>query len=111
MMCKHQCLCGENQNHVEHGGRLHSIWSRLQEKGLVDMCERSAMRKASLDLLRLVHTPSKAFLLIVYFNVLSLCHLFRCFSYSVFEVRSVRDATQKFRSSMIFIHLSDQISI
>jgi hypothetical protein len=59
MMCKHQCLCGENQNHVEHGGRLHSIWARLQEKGLVDMCERSAIRKASLDLLRLVHTPSK----------------------------------------------------
>ncbi|KAI6209614.1 Histone deacetylase 4 [Aphelenchoides besseyi] len=58
MMSKHQCLCGENQNHVEHGGRVHSIWARLQERGFVDSCERSAMRKASLDLLRLVHTPT-----------------------------------------------------
>jgi acetoin utilization deacetylase AcuC-like enzyme len=57
-MSKHQCLCAENQNHVEHGGRVHSIWARLQERGLVDTCERIAMRKASLDLLKLVHSPT-----------------------------------------------------
>ncbi|KAH7728092.1 CRE-HDA-4 protein [Aphelenchoides avenae] len=57
-MSKHQCLCAENQNHVEHGGRVHSIWARLQERGLVDMCERIPMRKASLDLLKLVHSPT-----------------------------------------------------
>lgn len=57
-MSKHQCLCGENQNHVEHGGRVHSIWARLQERGLVDTCERVTIRKASLELLRLVHSPT-----------------------------------------------------
>lgn len=25
-MSKHQCLCAENNNHVEHGGRVQSIW-------------------------------------------------------------------------------------
>uniref|UniRef100_A0A914BXY9 histone deacetylase n=1 Tax=Acrobeloides nanus TaxID=290746 RepID=A0A914BXY9_9BILA len=57
-MSKHQCLCAENQNHVEHGGRVHSIWARLQERGLVDTCERVTIRKASLELLRLVHSPT-----------------------------------------------------
>lgn len=55
-MSKHQCLCGDNQNHVEHGGRVHSIWARLQECGLVDVCERVAAKKASVDILKLVHT-------------------------------------------------------
>ncbi|KAE9548766.1 hypothetical protein FO519_008020 [Halicephalobus sp. NKZ332] len=57
-MSKHQCLCADNSNHVEHGGRLHSIWARLQERGLVDMCERVQMRKATLDLLKLVHSST-----------------------------------------------------
>ncbi|KAI1724185.1 histone deacetylase domain-containing protein [Ditylenchus destructor] len=57
-MSKHQCLCGENHNHVEHGGRVQSIWSRLIEAGLVNMCERVAVRKAPLELLRLAHSPT-----------------------------------------------------
>uniref|UniRef100_A0A7E4UZZ3 histone deacetylase n=1 Tax=Panagrellus redivivus TaxID=6233 RepID=A0A7E4UZZ3_PANRE len=57
-MSKHQCLCGENQNHVEHGGRVHSIWARLQERGLVDMCERMPVKKVSLDTLKLVHSQT-----------------------------------------------------
>lgn len=59
-MSKHQCLCGENHNHVEHGGRVQSIWSRLLEAGLVNMCERLSVKKASLDLLKLAHSPTYA---------------------------------------------------
>uniref|UniRef100_A0A914ICJ4 histone deacetylase n=1 Tax=Globodera rostochiensis TaxID=31243 RepID=A0A914ICJ4_GLORO len=51
-MAKHQCLCAENSNHVEHSGRVQSIWARLVEKGL------AAVRKAPLELLRLVHSPT-----------------------------------------------------
>uniref|UniRef100_A0A1I8EQD4 histone deacetylase n=1 Tax=Wuchereria bancrofti TaxID=6293 RepID=A0A1I8EQD4_WUCBA len=40
-MAKHQCFCGNNKNHVEHGERVQSIWSRLQEGGLVEKCERN----------------------------------------------------------------------
>lgn len=39
LMLKHQCICGDNQNHPEHGGRLQSIWARLQETGLAHRCE------------------------------------------------------------------------
>ena len=39
LMLKHQCICGDNQNHPEHGGRLQSIWARLQETGLTQRCE------------------------------------------------------------------------
>uniref|UniRef100_A0A0N5ANR4 histone deacetylase n=1 Tax=Syphacia muris TaxID=451379 RepID=A0A0N5ANR4_9BILA len=55
-MVKHQCICGNNGRHVEHGGRIQSIWSRLQERGLIDRCERVAVRKASLDTLRTMHS-------------------------------------------------------
>ena len=39
IMQKHQCTCGNNNNHPEHAGRLQSIWSRLQERSLVSRCE------------------------------------------------------------------------
>ena len=29
LMLKHQCVCGNNAIHPEHGGRLQSIWARL----------------------------------------------------------------------------------
>ncbi|KAF7639704.1 Hist_deacetyl domain-containing protein [Meloidogyne graminicola] len=62
VMYKHQCLCGENGNHVEvlitHGGRVQSIWSRLIESGLVSSCEKVIVRKAPLEVLRLVHSPT-----------------------------------------------------
>lgn len=40
-MLKHQCSCGDNSNHPEHAGRIQSIWSRLQERGLRGRCEVS----------------------------------------------------------------------
>uniref|UniRef100_A0A672PSI8 Histone deacetylase n=1 Tax=Sinocyclocheilus grahami TaxID=75366 RepID=A0A672PSI8_SINGR len=38
-MLKHQCACGDNSSHPEHAGRIQSIWSRLQERGLRGQCE------------------------------------------------------------------------
>ncbi|KAL3114605.1 hypothetical protein niasHT_014412 [Heterodera trifolii] len=58
LMARHQCLCAENSNHVEHSGRVQSIWARLVEKGLAAVCERITARKAPLELLRLVHSPT-----------------------------------------------------
>ncbi|EJD76727.1 histone deacetylase 4 [Loa loa] len=57
-MARHQCFCGNNRNHVEHGERVQSIWSRLQERGLVEKCERVFARKAPLEMLRTVHAPT-----------------------------------------------------
>lgn len=34
-MARHECVCGESSSHVEHGGRVQSIWARLLERGLV----------------------------------------------------------------------------
>ena len=39
VMQKHQCTCGHDAVHPEHAGRLHSIWSRLQETSLISKCE------------------------------------------------------------------------
>lgn len=41
LMLKHQCICGDYSSHPEHGGRLQSIWARLQETGLAARCEVS----------------------------------------------------------------------
>ncbi|OWK53121.1 Histone deacetylase 4, partial [Lonchura striata] len=38
-MLKHQCTCGNTTIHPEHAGRIQSIWSRLQETGLLGKCE------------------------------------------------------------------------
>ena len=38
-MLKHQCMCGNTHVHPEHAGRIQSIWSRLQETGLLSKCE------------------------------------------------------------------------
>uniref|UniRef100_A0A8C4R980 Histone deacetylase n=1 Tax=Eptatretus burgeri TaxID=7764 RepID=A0A8C4R980_EPTBU len=56
LMLKHQCVCGDINNHPEHTGRIQSIWSRLQETGLLNKCERVCGRKATLEELQLVHT-------------------------------------------------------
>ncbi|TNN61655.1 Histone deacetylase 4 [Liparis tanakae] len=37
-MLRHQCTCGDNSSHPEHAGRIQSIWSRLQERGLRGQC-------------------------------------------------------------------------
>ncbi|KAJ8258188.1 hypothetical protein GJAV_G00194170 [Gymnothorax javanicus] len=55
-MLKHKCTCGDNSNHPEHPGRIQSIWSRLQERGLKAQCESIRGRKASLEELQSVHT-------------------------------------------------------
>ena len=58
LMLKHQCICGDNHNHPEHGGRLQSIWARLQETGLVHRCERIRSRKSSLQEIRSCHSEA-----------------------------------------------------
>ncbi|XP_077158629.1 histone deacetylase 9 isoform X3 [Paroedura picta] len=62
LMLKHQCLCGSYNNHPEHAGRIQSIWSRLQESGLLNKCERIRGRKASLEEIQLVHSEHHSLL-------------------------------------------------
>ncbi|XP_043821949.1 histone deacetylase 9 isoform X2 [Dromiciops gliroides] len=62
LMLKHQCICGRSALHPEHAGRIQSIWSRLQETGLLSKCERIQGRKASLEELRLVHSDHHSLL-------------------------------------------------
>ncbi|KAJ8404036.1 hypothetical protein AAFF_G00343860 [Aldrovandia affinis] len=61
-MLKHQCTCGDNSNHPEHAGRIQSIWSRLQERGLSTHCERIQCRKATQEELQSVHSERHALL-------------------------------------------------
>uniref|UniRef100_A0AAX7T0I2 Histone deacetylase n=1 Tax=Astatotilapia calliptera TaxID=8154 RepID=A0AAX7T0I2_ASTCA len=57
LLYKHkQCTCGDNSSHPEHAGRIQSIWSRLQERGLKGQCESIRGRKATLEELQSVHT-------------------------------------------------------
>ncbi|KAM4700209.1 histone deacetylase 7 isoform 3-T3 [Discoglossus pictus] len=62
VMQKHQCTCGDNSNHPEHAGRIQSIWSRLQERGLRNNCECIRGRKASLEELQSVHSETHVLL-------------------------------------------------
>uniref|UniRef100_A0A8C8RHJ9 Histone deacetylase n=1 Tax=Pelusios castaneus TaxID=367368 RepID=A0A8C8RHJ9_9SAUR len=62
LMLKHQCMCGNYVNHPEHAGRIQSIWSRLQETGLLNKCERIRGRKASLEEIQLVHSEHHSLL-------------------------------------------------
>uniref|UniRef100_A0A8D0H879 histone deacetylase n=1 Tax=Sphenodon punctatus TaxID=8508 RepID=A0A8D0H879_SPHPU len=55
-MLKHQCMCGNTNIHPEHAGRIQSIWSRLQETGLLSKCERIRGRKATLDEIQTIHS-------------------------------------------------------
>ncbi|XP_042904634.1 histone deacetylase 4 isoform X2 [Parasteatoda tepidariorum] len=58
LMLKHQCVCGNNAHHPEHGGRLQSIWARLQETSLLNRCERVRSRKATLEEIQSCHSES-----------------------------------------------------
>ncbi|NIG60195.1 histone deacetylase 5 [Pontoporia blainvillei] len=49
-------MCGNTHVHPEHAGRIQSIWSRLQETGLLSKCERIRGRKATLDEIQTVHS-------------------------------------------------------
>ncbi|XP_060679382.1 histone deacetylase 4-like [Hemiscyllium ocellatum] len=60
-MLKHQCTCG-NSDHLEHPGRIQSIYSRLQETGLKSQCECVRGRKATFEEIRSVHTESHVLL-------------------------------------------------
>ncbi|XP_046390960.1 histone deacetylase 4 isoform X3 [Ischnura elegans] len=62
LMLKHQCICGDNSAHPEHGGRLQSIWARLQETGLAARCERLRSRKATLEELQSCHSETHTLL-------------------------------------------------
>uniref|UniRef100_A0A096MQP8 histone deacetylase n=2 Tax=Papio anubis TaxID=9555 RepID=A0A096MQP8_PAPAN len=62
LMLKHQCVCGNSTTHPEHAGRIQSIWSRLQETGLLNKCERIQGRKASLEEIQLVHSEHHSLL-------------------------------------------------
>ncbi|KAJ7322382.1 hypothetical protein JRQ81_018669 [Phrynocephalus forsythii] len=62
LMLKHQCMCGSYSNHPEHAGRIRSIWSRLQERGLLNKCERIRGRKATLEEIQLVHSEHHSLL-------------------------------------------------
>ncbi|XP_053556051.1 histone deacetylase 5 isoform X2 [Bombina bombina] len=62
LMLKHQCTCGDTNNHPEHAGRIQSIWSRLQETGLLGKCQRVRGRKATLDEIQTVHTEQHTLL-------------------------------------------------
>ncbi|BFZ01040.1 hypothetical protein BsWGS_04077 [Bradybaena similaris] len=57
-MLKHRCTCNDHQNHLEHAGRIHSIWSRLSETGLEERCERVRTRKATIEELQSCHTET-----------------------------------------------------
>ncbi|KAJ7418833.1 Histone deacetylase 9 [Willisornis vidua] len=50
LMLKHQCMCGNYANHPEHAGRIQSIWSRLQETGLLNKCEVIRIKSKYLSL-------------------------------------------------------------
>ncbi|XP_076461218.1 histone deacetylase 4-like isoform X3 [Babylonia areolata] len=56
LMLKHQCSCNNSDNHLEHAGRIQSIWDRLNDVGLVTRCEVVRSRKASLEELQSVHS-------------------------------------------------------
>ncbi|KAK3731511.1 hypothetical protein QZH41_008542 [Actinostola sp. cb2023] len=62
LMLKHQCSCGEASSHPEHPGRLQSIWARLQETGVTNICERVRPRKASLPEILTVHSEQHTML-------------------------------------------------
>uniref|UniRef100_UPI00359000A4 histone deacetylase 4-like isoform X2 n=1 Tax=Myxine glutinosa TaxID=7769 RepID=UPI00359000A4 len=62
LMLKHQCTCGRSGGHPEHAGRVQSIWSRLQETGLVNKCERVRPRKATQEEIRMVHSQQHTLL-------------------------------------------------
>ncbi|KAK7024265.1 Histone deacetylase 7 [Halocaridina rubra] len=62
LMLKHQCVCGDNSHHPEHGGRLQSIWSRLNETGLIHRCHRLRPRKATLEEIQSCHSEAHTLL-------------------------------------------------
>ncbi|XP_051985922.1 histone deacetylase 5 isoform X2 [Xyrauchen texanus] len=70
-MLKHEFYCEDNSHHPEHAGSIESIWSRLQECGLRNQCERVKGRFATINELQSVHSEKH----VVIFTELSETHL------------------------------------
>ncbi|KAF2365725.1 Histone deacetylase domain [Trinorchestia longiramus] len=62
LMQKHQCICGDNSQHPEHGGRLQAVYERLQDTGLSHACHRLHARKATLEEIRSCHSEAHTLL-------------------------------------------------
>jgi len=63
IMLKHQCSCGGRYpDHPESSGRLQSIWARLHETGVANLCERIRPRKATISELQTVHSEQHTLL-------------------------------------------------
>lgn len=62
LMLKHQCICGDNSSHPENGGRLQSIYTRLQDTGLIHRCHRLRGRKATLEEIQSCHSEAHTLL-------------------------------------------------
>lgn len=58
LMQMHQCVCGANESHPEHGGRIQAVWTRLQETGLAARCQRLSSRKATLEEIQSCHSEA-----------------------------------------------------
>ncbi|XP_056007744.1 histone deacetylase 4-like isoform X4 [Ostrea edulis] len=56
IMQKHQCTCGSNANHPENAGRVQAIWSRMQDTGLINRCEKIKSRRATIEELQSAHS-------------------------------------------------------
>ncbi|XP_056109910.1 histone deacetylase 4 isoform X2 [Rhinichthys klamathensis goyatoka] len=61
-MLNRVCDCGDISFHREHGNRIRSIWSRLQQCGLRDQCEWVKGRLATFEELLSVHSGQHSFL-------------------------------------------------
>lgn len=63
IMLKHHCQCGGSYPlHPENSGRLQSIWARLQETGVANLCEKIRPRKATIAELQTVHSEQHTLL-------------------------------------------------
>uniref|UniRef100_A0AAF5CWD4 histone deacetylase n=2 Tax=Strongyloides stercoralis TaxID=6248 RepID=A0AAF5CWD4_STRER len=58
IMGKHQCICKNEENHIENNNRITSIIKRLKDTGLMDECEIVSCQLASVEQLCLVHSPT-----------------------------------------------------
>jgi len=56
-MLKHDCPCGNPNNHLESSNRLKAIYERLSEIGLLQSCFMLPARKAEISELEEVHSP------------------------------------------------------
>ncbi|KAK7906802.1 hypothetical protein WMY93_015414 [Mugilogobius chulae] len=55
-MQRHDCRCGDSSRHPENPERIRSIWERLNQSGLRELCEMVPSRKATLKELKSVHS-------------------------------------------------------